>query len=351
MTAALPITLVGLLCAAPASAEVGPSPPSNDPSAAVVVVALPGNANHAILEALNRLRGEATSVGFEVRFVDAGTETVSANRLEDLGQGLRPAAVVALSGAQSGDEPGHSLDVLFLDRSSGKTSIEHFSVDKDDEVEDRAEVIVAVRAVDFVRARMLDALVSRAKAPRAAPAPRPATRPAAQSVVYAAVGAVVLWAASGFAPSVAPKIELSHQPMEWVRVGVSAFGLGTRPSASSAAGEVELDQRYAGVSVTGLSPAWHRLRLALELGGGVYWMRMRGLAKAPDQSSSDRLVSGAMVSAVGASWAVARYLSIDVRGGTLWLQNQAKLRGTETEALGDVGRPSWFASALVGVAY
>jgi hypothetical protein len=42
--------------------EIGPP--------ALVVVALPANANMAILEALNRLRGEATSVGFEVRFVE-----------------------------------------------------------------------------------------------------------------------------------------------------------------------------------------------------------------------------------------------------------------------------------------
>jgi hypothetical protein len=342
VTAALSIALVGLLSATPASVAVDGS------ASAAVVVALPANANHAILEALNRLRGEATSVGFEVRFALAGTETVSPSQLESLGQGLRPAAVVAFSGSQSGDRPGHSLDVLFLDRATGKTSIEHFSVDKDDETEDRAEVIVAVRAVDFIRARMLDALVSRAKAPRPAPAPQPsATRPA----VYAAAGVAVLGTLSGFAPSVAPTIDVAYQPVEWFRVGVGGFGFGSRPGAHSAAGEVELDQRYAGASATGLSPAWHRLRLAFELGGGVYWMRMRGLAKTTDQSSTDRLVSAAMVSSLGASWAAARHLRIEVRGGFLWLQEQGKIRGTETESLGQLGRPSWFASALVGVAY
>jgi len=343
VTAALILTLIGLLSATPAGVAI-----DGDSSAALVVVALPANANHAILEALNRLRGEATSVGFDVRLVDARTETVSPNHLEGLGEGLRPAAVVAFSGSQSGEHPGHSLDVLFLDRATGKTSIEHFSVEKDEEADDRAEVIVAVRAVDFIRARMLDALVGRAAAPRPAEAPRSIP---GHPVAYAAVGLAVLGTFSGFLPSVMPKIEIAYQPVAWIRVGASGFGLGTRPSARSVAGEVDLDQRYVGGSVTGLSPAWRQLRLALEIGGGAYWMRVRGTAKSPNPSSTDRLWSGAMVSSLGLSSAVAGHLLLDVRGGMLWLQQEARIRGTETESLGNVGRPSWFGSALVGVAY
>lgn len=311
------------------------------------MVALPANANQAIREALGRLGGEATSVGFDVRFVDAGTEAVSPDRLEGLGQGLRPAALVAFSGAQSGERPEHSLDVLFLDRASGRTFVEHFVVE-DAEAEDRAEVIVAVRAVDFIRARMLDALVRRAKASVPHEPQRPMPR---HGVVYAGGGPSVLGTFNGFAPSVAPKIELGYEPVEWLRLAASGFGFGTRPSAQSVAGEVDLDQRYVGASATALSPSWHRLRAALELGGGAYWMQVRGMAKAPGTNSTERLWSAAMVSSVGASWDLSRHLRVDVRAGALWLQQDAKIRGTERETLGTVGRPSWFSSALVGVAY
>jgi hypothetical protein len=313
----------------------------------LVVVALPANANHAIREALGRLGGEATSVGFDVRFVEAGTEAVSPERLEGLGQGLRPAAVVAFSGSQTAEPAGHSLDVLFLDRASGRTFVEHFVVEGE-EAEDRAEVIVAVRAVDFIRARMLDALVRRAKAsvPLEPQPPVPRHR-----LVYAGGGLMVLGSSSGFSPSVAPMIGLGYEPAEWLRLTASGFAFGSRPVGQSVAGEVDLDQRYVGASATALSPSWHRLRATLELGGGAYWLQVRGISKAAGANSMERLWSAAMVSSIGASWQLSRHLLLDVRGGALWLQREAEVRGTERETLGTVGRPSWFASALVGVAY
>jgi hypothetical protein len=336
------LTVLGLVCAASPGVTA-----DGDASAALVVVALPVNANQAIREALSRLGGEATSVGFDVRFLDAGTETVSPEQLESLSHGLQPAAVVAFSGSQAGERPGHSLDVLFLDRASGATFVEHFVVE-DAEAEDRAEVIVAVRAVDFIRARMLDALVRRARASGPPEPPRPVPR---YQLLYASIGLNLLGTSSGFSPSLAPKIELGYEPAAWLRLSASGFGFGTRPSAESVAGKVDLDHRYLGASMTVLSPSWHRLRGALELGGGAYWMQMRGMSRASAPNTTERLWSAAMVSSVGVSWALARHLLLDVRGGALWLQQEGKIHGTELEPLGTVGRPSWFASTLLGVAY
>ena len=109
-------------------------------SPALVVVALPANANRAILEALNRLRGEAISVGFEVRFVDAATESMTLTQLDDLSRGLRSAAVVAFAGPEGSMKTAHSLDVWFLDRASGKTSVVHLTADGSADAEDRGEV-------------------------------------------------------------------------------------------------------------------------------------------------------------------------------------------------------------------
>ncbi len=341
MTAAFATFLLGFLSAGEAAAANAGPPP------ALVVVALPANANRAILEALNRLRGEAISVGFEVRFVDAGTETVTPNQLEDLGHGLRPAAVVAFSGSQASEQPKHSLDVLFLDRSTGQTSIERITVDPDD-AKDRGEVIVAVRAVDFIRARMLDALVNRAAAP--APAPPPArAKPGARA--YLAVGVSVLGTSTGFAPSVAPEIDGGYATLRWLRIGLSGFGFGTRPSMNSVAGEVALEQRYLGAAATVLGPAWHGLRGAAELGGGWHWLRLHGTPKPPYGASSDSSSSAALVACLGGSWAAASHFLVDLRGGALWLQQRPQINGTVNEGLGSLGRPSWFARAAVGLAY
>jgi hypothetical protein len=343
VTAALPIAILGFLSGSePAAANASSSP-------ALVVVALPVNANPAILEALHRLRGEATSVGFDVHFVSAATETVTPNQLQELGRGLRPAAVVAFSGSQASGEPRHSLDVLFLDRASGKTTIEHIMVGVDEAAEDRGEVIVSVRAVDFIRARMLDALVSRATAPRQPERSAPA---AGRASAYLAAGMSVMGAFTGFAPSVAPELDLGYAPQPWLRIGVAAFGFGTRPSADSIAGVVELDQRYLGAGVTALGPAWHGLRGAFELGGGWHWLKVDGTAKrSPYQATSSRSSSAALIGALGVTWSSGSHFLIDLRGGSLWLQNRPQINGLLTESLGSLGRPSWFARVSVGLAY
>lgn len=342
MTTAVALTVLGLLCTTPNGVEA-----DANASSALIVVALPTNANPAIREVLSRLGGEATSVGFDVRFVDAGADSVSPDQLEALGRGLSPAAVVTFSGAPSGEQPRHSLDVLFLDRSSGRTFVEHFVVE-DDETDERAEVIVAVRAVDFIRARLLEALVRR---PEPSPPREPARLLPRRPVLYVGAGLAALGTFSGFSPSLAPKIEVGYAPAGWLRLSASAFGFGTRPSARSVAGEVDLDQRYLGVSATAFGPSWRRLRPVFELGGGAYWLQVRGMPKTPGSNTTDRLWTSAMASSAGLSWSVSQHVLLDVRAGALWLRQKAEVQGTEHESLGTLGRPSWLSSALVGAVF
>ena len=63
-------------------AGVADSSAADGGAPALVVVALPAEADPAILEALHRLRGEATSVGFEVRLVGPATESLTLEQLE-----------------------------------------------------------------------------------------------------------------------------------------------------------------------------------------------------------------------------------------------------------------------------
>ena len=327
----------------PAVVEQGETGPP-----ALVVVALPSNANRAILEALNRLRGEAMSVGFEVRFVDAATESMTLTQLDGISRGLRSAAVVAFAGPEGGAQTAHSLDVWFLDRASGKTTVAHLTADDAADAADRGEVVLAVRAVDFIRARMFDTLAGRQVEPTQ-PAPPPERVRARPS--YLAAGMVVLGGTAGFSPALAPQIEVGYRVTDWGRVGATAFGLGTNPSNDGMSGRVSLDPRFVGASLTVFGRVWHRLQPMLEAGAGEFWVRVRGEANSTNVGTTVTLSSPCADLAIGMTVNLLPYLALELRGGTLWLQSQAKIYSTADTYLGSVGRPAWFASARLGARF
>jgi hypothetical protein len=312
---------------------------------AMVVVALPANANRAMLEALNRLRGEATSVGFEVRFVEAATESVSLAQLDSLSRGLRSAAVVAFAGPEDGAPTARSLDVWFMDRASGKTSVAHLTADEYADAADRGEVVLAVRAVDFIRARMFDTLAGR---PVEIERPKPQPEIARVRRIYLAAGIGFLEGSSGFSPSLAPQIEVGYRLTDWSRIGASAFGLGTQPNIDGRSGRVSLDPRFVGVGLTLLGRAWRRMQPMVEVGGGEYWVVVRGETKPPNAGRTVALSSPAAVVALGLAINILPYLVLELRGGTLWLQSKARIYSTEDTYLGSMGRPTWLGSACLG---
>jgi hypothetical protein len=344
---AVVLGLVGLLQAdvvgRPAVVERGES---GQP--ALVVVALPANANHAILEALNRLRGEAISVGFEVRFVDAATESMTLARLDSLSRGLRSAAVVAFAGPEGSAKTGHSLDVWFLDRASGKTSVAHLSADEYADAADRGEVVLAVRAVDFIRARMFDTLAGRQVEP-APPEARPARVRLGRGYLGAGLG--VLGGTAGFSPSLTPQVEVGYHWSEWSRVGVTGFGFGSQAENNSDAGRVSLDTTYVGVTFTVLGSAWHRIRPMIDLGAGEVWVRVQADAKSPNVGQTSTLTSPCVDLGLGLAVDLLPYLVLELRGGALWLQSQAKIYSTADVYLGAMGRPAWTGGARLSTTF
>ncbi len=348
MLSALVLGLFGLLQVD----VVGNTPvePGEGNPPALVVVALPTNANRAILEALNRLRGEATSVGFEVRFVDAATESMTLARLDALSRGLRSAAVVAFAGPEGGGQSARALDVWFLDRASGKTSVAHLTADKDVDAPDRSEVVLAVRAVDFIRARMFDTLAGRQAEP-ASPAPQAQPSPLRHS--YLAAGLGVLGGSARFSPALTPQIEVGYRWTEWCRVGATAFGFGTSPHNDGSGGRVSLDPRFVGATLTVFGRTWHRLQPLVEAGGGEFWLRVRGEAQSPSvgQGQTSTLSSPGASLAVGLAVSVLPSLSLELRAGTLWLQSQVRIDSTEGTYLGSMGRPTWLGSARLGASF
>jgi hypothetical protein len=304
-------------------------------------------------EALNRLRGEALSVGFEVRFVQADTPNPPAAQLEALAPGPRTAAVVVFADQadDAADESGTpQLDVWFLDRSSGKTSVAHLRVS--DEELDRADVVIAVRAVDFIRARMFDTLAHRLATAKPAPPPPPAEKtPAMLDRTFLAGGLAVLATSSGFAPALLPYLEAGYQLRSWVRVTASAFGLGTRPELQTREGNVRIDQRFMGLGLTFTRWQWRRFVPHAELGGGAYRVVAEGRVVDPGfQGHRITAWSAGLRASVGVTASLSRHFFLDVAAGTLWLIPGPHLYSSDT-SVGSTGLPSWTSTVLVGARF
>ena len=338
-----------LLAVASPPATVGAGTPA-DSGPAVIAVAIPEGQNSAMQEALNRLRGEALSVGFEVRFIRGDTLNAPAAQLETLAPGPRTAAVVVFanaSDAASAESGSRQLDVWFLDRSSGKTSVAHLRVP--DEDMDRADVVIAVRAVDFIRARMFDTLADRLATVKPPPPP-PARTPAIQDRTFLAGGVALLATDSGFSPSLLPYLEGGYQLRSWVRVTASAFGLGTRPQLQAQEGTVRIDQRFFGLGVTFTRWQWWHFVPHAEIGAGAYQMVAEGIARTGFQGQTITAWSlGGRVS-VGVMASLSRHFFVDLTAGILWLTPEPRLYSLRT-FVASTGQPSWMGSALAGVRF
>ena len=163
-----------------------------------------------------------------------------------------PAAVVALVGTLDASRPvGASIaaiDVWFLDRTTGRTSVGHLSVDED--AGDKADLVLAVRVVDFIRARMFDSLVHTQNLTKERP-----HRVDAHATVgrrSLALGLVSTGSFSGFSPAFLPFLEIGYGVRPWLRLalGAGAFGSQPRPVRLPTAGSATLDEVLGVFSVS-----------------------------------------------------------------------------------------------------
>lgn len=312
---------------------------------AVIVVAVPANADATIVEALHRLRGEASAVGFEVRLVSS--DRMSDAQLEELRAASHAAAVVTMALPEGATT--RSLDVTFAARpGASEISIAHIAAD-DVTDKQRGDVVLAVRAVDFIRARMFDTLVDRGVETRRAEADHTEEPvvPARRNRFHLSGGSLLLGSAPHFGPSITPRIGIGYLPWSWLRARAVAFGLGSKPTRESTMGQVSLDPRFVGAELTLLTRHWWRLKPVLSLSGGEYWVDLRGEAKSANIVGQlvTRSTPAASIS-LGLAFAVGHGLSCELVAGTLLLQRRVHI-ATETEDLGTLGDQTAFAGLMV----
>jgi hypothetical protein len=326
-----------------------PQPTKGLPSTVIAVI-VPDAATSSMVDALNRLRGEATSVGFEIRLVEPLRGATPKAKLERVARDLSPAAVVALSsdGHATEDKPAvRAVDVWFLDRASGKISVGRLPVEEN--AGDRAEQALAVGVVDFIRARMFDSLVqasveSKVERPRSAsPIPLGAYQ------VSAGLGAIGSF--SGFPPALLPFVETSFALRPWLRPSLAVGGLGTQVSKRTAAGRVEIEQRLLKTGVTFVAPPLaRRWYLHGETGLALLLVATRGEGSSGYAGQALTGSSLGVHCLGGVLLALTSHVVLQSSLGTLWLFREEQVFIADDQ-VARTGRPTWLASAMLGVMF
>ena len=331
-----------------------PFPAPASPPSTVIAVILPTTPNASMLEALYRLRGEADSVGLELRLVGAAADVEPQAQLDSVARGLAPAAVVALVGktghaAAEGATLGSrldSIDVWCLDRATGKTQVGHLTVDES--AGDRADLLLAVRVVDFIRARMFDSLVRNLAEARARQ--RQVVAHEVQGRWRAAAGVGSTGSFSGFSPALMPALEFGFAVRKWLCLTLGAEGLGSRPSRGTGTGNATIDQKLVAVSVAFAARTWWRLYPFVAVGASAYFVSVHGEGKSGYVGYEPSSWSPGLLGSVGVGAILSRHLVLQLGGGSMLLWREPKIYITDSE-VARTGRPAWLADALLGVTF
>jgi hypothetical protein len=249
-----------------------------------VALVRPTAPDPTIAEALNRIRGELVAEGFDVVLTDASTSTddvLSADPQTVSGAGS--VATIALSV----DEGTHVAQLRVIDRLTNKVVIRRAPVGES-EAPHAAEVL-AVRAVELLRASLLELLVESekpaAKGPKPAPAEvRHASRWAARALpgeselawgVELGVGGLADF--GGVPPAVLGVARLRRTLVGPLALRVTVAGLGASVRAiQSAAGSATVQQDF-GLLEAVLDP-WSKAPVhpVLSLGAGALYVAVDG---------------------------------------------------------------------------
>jgi hypothetical protein len=223
---------------------------------ATVILVRPANPKAVTAEALVRIHGELVSAGFDVQITASTPGADPRASLEQTASGNNVDAVVALLGDVS---PG-SVEVWVIDRVTGKSVVRRIP---NQPGSDRAAEILAVRAIELLRASLLEIAMAGSGEPVAAPKPPPvevtrfvdrALDSRRDSRVAIEVGGSLVASFDGMGPALLPMVRFDLALGSYVVMRATAAGLGTRARVQAQSGWADLAEQF------GLIEAGVRLR-------------------------------------------------------------------------------------------
>jgi hypothetical protein len=322
-------------------AHDGSSP--GEPLAISVIV--PADANASMRDALIRLRGEADSVGFAVRLLGAPAGMDPQSEIDRVARADAPTAVVALQPSQQGGAPG-PVDVWFFDRSTGKTSTGHLSVEPG--AGDRSELVLAVRVVDFIRARMFDALV-RSQA-LAQPTPTPPPPPALAGRRSVGLGLAAIGSFHGLGTARMPWLDLGYRARPWLELTFGLGGLGSRPRVDATQGSATVVETLLLLGASVRRRLLWRIFPMAQVGASMLLVSVHGEGKPGYLGHDQSGWSPGLFATAGMEVVLASHVYLRLLAGGSSLMREPKVVINDVE-VARTGRPAWLAQASLGVGF
>lgn len=247
-----------------------------------VIVLRPPVQDATRTDAFNRLRAELHIHGFDADVIDREVGDNPPGTLTELA--TESAALAAFAFVRR--EAALSLEVVLVDRATGQTSPRRmpFVGGSSD-----AASLIAVRAVDLLRASLQE--FPELPAPPPAPEPEPVEAeppPSAAAPEVAprdhalrlAAEAILVWPGASFSVGFGPALGLLHRPVPWFQWGIWVGGaFGTRYEAS--AGRASMVQELGLLEARATFLRTHEFRLAVLAGAGAFFIQAKGAPSAP----------------------------------------------------------------------
>ena len=254
-----------------------------------VVVARVANADAVTVEALARVTGELIAARFEIVTIPVEPASDQRATVEAIGREMRPVAAFAIfPGPKSG--VGHATAEIWVsDRQKDQATVQRMRVDPQDT--ERSAAVLAVHAVELLKASLADLWIPEAaRKPEAPPPPvieAPRDVPAAPARLYALQGFAfevaggLLAQAGGFDPTWTPAVRISIGNGRGLalRLGVAAAGQTT--TVANAIGSARLSHQLGTLEgVIAFRPG-ARLQPFLGVGAGAYRIGVSGVSNDP----------------------------------------------------------------------
>jgi hypothetical protein len=322
-----------------------------------VVVARPANADAVTVEALARVRGELEAAGFEIVAIPVDPAQDQRTIVETIGRDDNPVAAFAIfPGPRSpGGQP--TAEIWVSDRQKGKATVQRMRVDPQDA--DRSAAVLAVYAVELLKASLADLWVPEARRkpePEATPPPPPPPDiepPAGRPYTFAGFGLElaggVLAHAGGLDSTWTPALRVSFGGAGGLAVRLGVAAGGQRSSVANAAGSARLSHQIATVgAVYAFRPA-ARVQPFVAAGAGVYRIGVSGVSNDLEEwlGRSTQLWTAAMSAAAGVTVALGQHMAVIVGAeALLFLPRPVIELGEDTDArVGQAGRPALLVTA------
>ena len=256
--------------------------------ASTVILVRPENPKAITAEALVRMHGELVSAGFDVQIAATTAGADPRASLEQTASGNNVDAVVALLGDAT---PG-LVEVWVINRVTGKSVGRRIPSQPES---NRAAEILAIRAIELLRASLLEIAMVGGREPPIVPKPPPvevtrfvehALDPRKDSRWAIEFGGSGVASFDGVGLALLPMVRLDLALGPHILMRATAAGLGTRSRVEASAGSAEVAQQFGLIEAALRLRPLQRLQPFFSLGAGGRYTSAEGRASPPGQGQT-----------------------------------------------------------------